>query len=382
MRFKKHYVALLFAALISFLSWPLLAAQNGSRVSGIDSSFIRIRIFENLKRLSVVGSNIEIVNQMGAFRNVAIAPLGAQKVNIELKRKWDGSLLFLQKDKGPLLVKESSVFIKGKGMRVNAQSINNFIQIHKHENSFDVIAYVRLRDYLKGVVSSEMPTNWPVETLKAQIVAARSYALFMVEQRKSNIFDVESSIKDQVYRYTGASQMEPLLDETAHMVLFDENRRLLKAYYHSECGGHTSSAKKVFGDARMDFEVRDPYCQGRGWKLELSKREMEKYFGPFKTIVSAFNPATRAYAVAVERPNSAIEKLDAQKLRMQIGSTRMKSTWFESHVHGDKVEFVGKGYGHGVGLCQWGSRKMGIMKKNFREILAFYYPRTKIVSLN
>jgi len=378
-RLKNHHIALIFACLIGLSSLPVRAS---SKQSGVDNSWIRIRIFEKVKRLSLIGSNIEVLNQVDAFRNVAIAPLGEKKLNIELKRKWDRSLLFLQKESGPVSVKDSSLFIKGHGMRVNAQSINNFIQIYKRDASFDVIAYVKLRDYLKGVVSSEMPVNWPAETLKAQIVAARSYALFMTEQRKKQIFDVESSIKDQVYRHTDDDRMEPLLDETANLVLFDGNRNLLKAYYHSECGGQTSSAKKVFGDSQMDFEVRDPYCQGRTWRLELSKREVEKFFGPFKAVINAFNPIKRAYELTVERADSSFETMDAQKLRMQVGSTRMKSTWFESRAHGDKIEFIGKGYGHGVGLCQWGSRQMGVMKKSFREILAFYYPGTKIVSLN
>ncbi|MBL7557142.1 MAG: SpoIID/LytB domain-containing protein [Bdellovibrionaceae bacterium] len=379
MRLKNHHIFLFVASFACFFS---LAAMATPTLQGIDDSWIRIRIYEKVKRLSLMGSNIEVVDQIEAFRNVAIAPVSEKKLNIELKRKWDRSLLFLQKDSGPVLVRERSVFIRGQGMRVNAQSITNFIQIYKRDASFDVIAYVKLREYLKGVVSSEMPVNWPAETLKAQIIAARSYAMFMAEQRKKLIFDVESSIKDQVYRHTEDDRMDPLLDDTANMVLFDGNRKLLKAYYHSECGGQTSSAKKVFGDSQMDFEVRDPYCQGRTWRLEIPKGEMEKYFGPFKTLVNAFDPIKRAYAVTIERSDSLTEAIDAQKLRMRVGSTRMKSTWFESRVRGDKVEFVGKGYGHGVGLCQWGSRQMGIMKKSFREILAFYYPGTKIVSLN
>lgn len=379
MRLKINQIALLIASCIWLPSLPVLAI---SARPGVDNTWIRIRIVEKVKRLSLIGSRIEVVNHVEAFRNVAIAPLGEKKINIELKRKWDRSLLFVQKENGPVSVKESSLFIRGEGLRINEQAINNFIQIYKRENSFDVIAYVKLRDYLKGVVSSEMPTNWPTETLKAQIVAARSYALFMAERRKKQIFDVESSIKDQVYRHTEDAGLEPLLDDTANMVLFDGNRNLLKAYYHSECGGQTSSAKKVFGDSQLDVEVRDPYCQGRRWRLEVAKREVEKYVGPFKTVINAFNPVKRAYEIVVERGDSSIETLDAQKLRMQVGSTRMKSTWFESRIRGDRVEFVGKGYGHGVGLCQWGSRQMGIMKKSFRDILAFYYPGTQIVSLN
>ena len=387
MRLKNHHI-------VSFLlcfSFAGLAVEGvtgpnvvsvATKAKGIDSSWVRIRIFEKLKQVSIRGEQIEVVSKAESFRNVAIAPLSQKKLTIELKRNWNQSVLFLQKDNGAPSMQMTSLFIKGNDLKIGAQSINNFIQVYKRNDSFDVIAYVNLRDYLKGVVSSEMPANWPNETLKAQIVAARSYALFMSEKRKNQVFDVESSIKDQVYRHTDDQRLEPLLDDTANMVLFDENRNLFKAYYHSECGGQTSSAKKVFGDSQSDVEVRDPYCQGRTWRMEIPKREIEKYFGPFKQIVSAFDPIRRAYAVDVQRADSSLEAIDAQKLRMHVGSTRMKSTWFESRIHGDKIEFVGKGYGHGVGLCQWGSRQMGVMKKNYKEILSFYYPKAKIVSLN
>tara|TARA_B110001454_G_scaffold219202_1_gene251934 strand:- start:11925 stop:13076 length:1152 start_codon:yes stop_codon:yes gene_type:complete len=382
-RLKNHHILCFFICFsLAEVSFAVTSKSHLSAPKGIDSSWVRIRIFEKMKQVSIRGDQMEIVNKADSFRNVAIAPLSQKKLSIELKRKWDQSILFLKKDDGTPSMQTESLFIKGNDLKIGAQSINDFIQIYKRSDSFDVIAYVKLRDYLKGVVSSEMPTNWPEETLKAQIVAARSYALFMSEKRKNQVFDVESSIKDQVYRHTDDPRLEPLLDATANTVLFDENRKLLKAYYHSECGGQTSSAKKVFGDSQLDVEVRDPYCQGRTWRLEIPKHEIEKYFGPFKQLVSAFDPVQRSYAIGVERKDKKVEAIDAQKLRMQIGSTRMKSTWFESRVHGDKIEFIGKGYGHGVGLCQWGSRQMGVMKKNFREILSFYYPNTKIVSLN
>jgi stage II sporulation protein D len=354
----------------------LLLSHNAFATIPIDESWIRVRIFENIKKVAVVGSRIQLVQQAESFRNVAIEPAGLKKMDIQFQKKWDRSLLVVKKENQPSLIKEGSLYIKGSDLKIGAHAVNDFLQISKRENGFDIIAYVKLRDYLKGVVSSEMPINWPAETLKAQIVAARSYVLFMSERRKKNSFDVESSIKDQVYRPTRDSGLEPLLDETANMVLFDENKNLFKAYYHSECGGQTSSAKKIFGDSQFDAEVRDPYCAGRTWRAEIPKREIEKYFGAFKQFVNEFNPLKRAYAVALQRPDSRVEPIDAQKLRLHLGSTRMKSTWFESHDKGDKIEFVGKGYGHGVGLCQWGSRQMGVMKKSFKEILAFYYPKS------
>lgn len=311
-----------------------------------------------------------------SLRNVNLNPPGSQRIDIKIQAISDRSYLSIkQDDRGPLL-KDSSVFVSGQEMRIKNQTVANFLQIYKRGERFDVIAYVKLRDYLKGVVSAEIPLNWPIETIKAQIVAARSYSLYMAEQRKKHIFDLEASIKDQAYSHTEDSALDPLMDATANMILLDKENKLFKTYYHSECGGRTSSAKKVFGDRNFDVEVNDPYCRGRSWQLKISKSEIEKFFGPFKEILSTFNPLKRAYAVSLRRVDQSIESIDAQKMRLNIGSTRLKSTWFEMHQEGSSIEFKGKGYGHGVGLCQWGSRQMGLLKKPFTEILSFYYPNS------
>lgn len=360
---------------IFFSSFPTWASVS------LDDSWVRVRIFENLKTISISGQQIEIVQKAESFRNVSASATSYEQLDIDWQKKWNDSFLVAKFLEGKTEMKKNSLFIKGEKMAVGNLPISDFVQIYKGKFGFDVISYVKLRDYLKGVVSSEMPVNWPAETLKAQIVAARSYVLFMAEKRKKMNFDVESSIKDQVYRHSEDPKLEPLLDETANMVLMDGRKHLLKAYYHSECGGQTSSAKKVFGDSQFDAEVRDPYCAGRTWKLKMPKSEGEKIFGSFKSIANTFNPIKRAYSVSVERPNHTVVTFDAQKLRMMIGSTRMKSTWFETRASEKNIEFIGKGYGHGVGLCQWGSRQMGLMKKSFKEILGFYYPGTQITTV-
>ncbi|MBL7545870.1 MAG: SpoIID/LytB domain-containing protein [Bdellovibrionaceae bacterium] len=353
-----------FAFVISF----------SARAISVDESWIRVRIFENLKLVQIQGAGLEIVNKAELFRGVSVTKRPINFLEIQFQKKWNHGFLLIKNDRASSELKSESVFLKGDGLSVAARSVGDFLQLYKRPNGFDVIVYVRLRDYLRGVVSAEVPVSWPEETLKAQIVAARSYVLFMSERRKALVFDVEASIKDQVYKHTTDTRLEPLLEATKDLVLFDQHKNIFKAYYHSECGGQTSSAKRVFGDTQFDAEVKDPYCQGRVWRLKTSKNEIERYFGTFKQLVNTFNPRGRAYAITVEKPDLTREQWSAQDLRMKIGSTRMKSTWFEARVVGNQVEFVGKGYGHGVGLCQWGSRQMGLMKKSFRDILSFYYP--------
>ena len=349
----------------------------------IDDSWVRLRLHENLKTFSIKGTHIELrdtADKSDDYLRAAARKSESQNLLIQFQTKWKKSFLKITRQNENALFKQGSLFVSGENLTFQSQPIAGFLQFYKRSLGFDVIAYVKLRDYLKGVVSAEMPSTWPNETLKAQIVAARSYALYMVEQRKNSIFDLEASIKDQAYRQSSSSALDLLLDDTANLVLFNQNKRLFKTYYHSDCGGQTSSAKKVFGDTGFDAEVKDPYCQGHSWRLTIPKQEFENLVGPFSEIVSTFNPLKRAYTFDLRRSNDLIQTIDAQKLRLSLGSTRMKSTWAEIKQSGDSIEIKGKGFGHGVGMCQWGSRQMGLMKKSFKEILEFYYPKSLLVS--
>lgn len=342
--------------------------------AGVDGSWIRLRLHENLKKISIQGTKIDLFEKKDSFRNVSIGSSAIQVLSIEWQRKWNQSFLLITREDQIAKFRNGSIFLKGNEMKIGSKSAPSFVQIYKHSSGFDVIAYIKMRDYLKGVVSAEMPVNWPKETLKAQIVAARSYALYMADQRRKLVFDLEASTKDQAFQYESQPMLDPLINETADLVLLDQKKNMFKTYYHSECGGQTSSAKKVFGDSNFDVEVKDPYCRDHSWSLSLSRQELEKYFGRFKAILNTFDPLKRAYSISVRRLDESIEAIDAQKLRMAMGPTRLKSTWFEMRQSENMIEFKGKGYGHGVGLCQWGSRQMGLMKKSFREILEFYYP--------
>lgn len=365
-----------------FLCIGLLLSKPVWAIVPVDESWVRLRLYENIKKISLVGSNIEVVQKAESFRNVSITLSSRQKIDIQFQQKWNQSFLITKFENQVSSLKSKSLFLKGDGLSIRSIPVASFLQIYKRSSGFDIIGYIKLRDYLRGVVTAEMPAHWPRETLKAQIVAARSYALFMTEKRKKYVFDLEASIKDQAYEHTLHSTLDPLLDETANLVLFDQNNSLFKTYYHSECGGQTSSAKKIFGDSNFDEEVKDPYCRGRSWQLKISRQEIENYFGPFKSLVTPFDPLKRAYTVKIQRPDLSLEDLDAQKLRLIIGSSRMKSTWFEKQDEGNVIVFKGKGYGHGVGLCQWGSRQMGLMKKNFQDILNFYYPKSLLRAVN
>jgi len=137
-----------------------------------------------------------------------------------------------------------------------------------------VVNQVELEDYLCGVLGSEMPRSWPLEALKAQAVAARTYAIYKLEKHSSPDFELLPTVADQVYGgvYSEDSRTSRAVYETRGRILAWEGQPI-KAYYHSCCGGHTEDGDRVFAENRPVLRgVEDPYCASAtsGWRLTLS----------------------------------------------------------------------------------------------------------------
>ena len=250
-----------------------------------------------------------------------------------------------------------------------------------------------MEEYLVGLVAAEMSVDWPVEALKAQAVASRTYAVYQRDARSSkwsdSIYDLESSVLDQVY--DGAVKDDSRVREAVEGTkgeMLKKHGQVVKAFFHSACGGRTETALNVWGEEKMFGTVKDPYCKrspNSSWRYKISKPELAS------RLVKGGYPAETISSVSVERrrndPRAATVAIDTgdqtiflqgSDLRRIIGYENVKSTWFDVKLDGDRVSFPGHGFGHGVGLCQWGAKAQAEAGKNYREILKFYYPGTKI----
>ena len=254
---------------------------------------------------------------------------------------------------------------------------------------FDVIASLSLRDYLIGVVAHEMSPKWPLETLKAQSVAARSYTLKTREERKTKPWHVEATVEDQVFRdpsmRTDLAAVRKAVLETDGTVLLDAKRRTLKAFYHADCGGQTQSSAAVWGGGVDTGTAVDPQCPSgprSRWTYRIKARDFlqrlaikgERLLGlePLPQIMAA---KTRPDRLRLRLADSQDIEMNANDLRLKVGSTQLKSTRFSMKRDGDELVFQGQGFGHGVGLCQWGSRHLGQQGFSYEKILVHYYPK-------
>lgn len=302
------------------------------------------------------------------------------------------------------------------------------LSLHARSNKsyFDLVAHLDMESYLKGVLPSEMPASWPLEALKAQAIAARTYALKRLEDRKG-AYAVKNNIYDQVYnlknfkilRNVHKKRVLRAIRETAGMVLVDpETKELITAYYHADCGGSTEKPFYVWGDHEAFSVTTDKSCPlspNANWDIKITKKHIKPLAEHFGFEVDQVRDlrayrrtsSGRVLQVVFELNNDKHVYVNSNDFRRLIGFKTVKSTKFliykkteqskdlitwaksmfmseavaeesESSKNAEYFLLTGQGHGHGVGLCQWGSKHKASKGLNYRDILNHYYSHAQI----
>ena len=290
--------------------------------------------------------------------------------------------------------------------------------INSDGKSFDAVNLVPLEPYLAGVVGAEMPSYWEPAALQAQTITARTYCLYMKKRFGINRrWDVRKTQANQVYRGVEAESghIWEAVNRTYGQVLVCKGpggtEDIFPTYYSSICGGHTENSKYVFGDS---FEalvgVACPYCKEVAkpslffWpmvqfdKASAAKRVLQRYpnlkrLGEITNIKAArqsdyqgnYGKYSRLTLVKLLGSTGKSDFLRAEDFRLSVdrSGNKIKSTIFQIVNWGDKWAFMsGRGYGHGVGMCQCGAEGMARAGKKARQILRFYYPGSKILTID
>lgn len=214
-------------------------------------------------------------------------------------------------------------------------------------------------------------------------------------EKKRNLdkyYHIKSSIADQVYdRDNSCSRGQIAAKQTKNQVLFF-NGKLAETYFHAACGGHTENVKNVWG-AKSEYlrGVECKYCANSRyskWSFEISKEKndnVRRFFG-LKNIINLkilnkFESGRADNLIAESKDKTKI--LSLLKLRESIGYFRLKSTMInEINITPNKIVFSGSGFGHGVGMCQWGAKGMADFGFLAHSIVSNYYPGTLIGEIN
>lgn len=308
----------------------------------------------------------------------------------------DGELVALGRDELVLTRAHGQLSLDGAGLpgesircravgalTANGVAVQGDVVVAKGRAQLIAVNVLPLEAYLQGVLGSEMPKSFPMEALKAQAIAARTYALNKKLEQYGQPFYLGSSVISQVYRGLAADdpRTRQAIDETKGLVLTWQLQPI-EAYFHASCGGHTESGLDALG--------RDlPYLQsvscpcGRlptsRWTLKVGAKELQPVAGgrPGAIQVQGRSPTGR-----VRRVQVGARSMDAVSFRERLGYMRLKSLDFDVRTAAKEGWVLeGRGFGHGAGLCQWGSRVLAEQGKDFRAILQHYYPGTELQTL-
>lgn len=264
---------------------------------------------------------------------------------------------------------------------VNGTHYVGDIEVWRGKASLYLINELPLEEYIKNVVNAEVGTNWDMEALKAQAVIARTYALYQKKLNTNPNYDLTSSVLHQVYKGAAVDTRisYAVMNTEGEVLLFDN--KLIEAFYHSTSGGMTEDPEEVFGKSLPYLKPVETKCETSPywiWERRIPVEEIEKALAitGFREIKAATYTTTKRVKTVLVSHSAGTLNIKATELRKMLGWSRLPSTNFTVSRDNGTIVFDGKGYGHGVGLCQWSSLEMSRGGMNYRDILAYFYPGT------
>ncbi|MBV9079759.1 MAG: SpoIID/LytB domain-containing protein [Elusimicrobia bacterium] len=261
------------------------------------------------------------------------------------------------------------------------------------ERKITVINELPIDDYLKGVLPREAVPTWAEEALKAQAVASRTYLASHLNQHASQGFDLCSDVHCQVYG--GMTKEHPrttaAVDDTRNEILIYGGKPI-SAFFHANCGGSTEKVSAVWGNADQPYLPRKRCEWGTAapwyhWKKSFADEDILSSLRAknlikgtvLKSISIAERSGSGRAAKMRVRTDGGTFTMSGNDFRIAMNPEKIRSTKFTSvqRLRGGYA-FAGDGWGHGVGMCQWGAKGQAEHGRSYRDILAFYYPSSEI----
>lgn len=282
----------------------------------------------------------------------------------------------------------------------------SFTLTARTDGRFDLVNSVDIEDYLAGVVGSEMPASWDKKALQAQAIACRTYALYEMHGRQGRRnWDVTDDQQSQVYRGAGKidRRVKEVLEDTRGVVLAygpAGKEKIFPTFFSSTCGGHTQDSIALIEDSLAPLKgTACPYCKTTNPKyyrwnpLEIPKKVVSdrlinsypklKVLKEIKDIqLLEQSGHGRLERLQLIGSNGRAATLKAESFRLAVSHKkyRLRSSWYKLYDAGINWRFTdGQGWGHGVGLCQYGSRGMARQGHDCVSILSHYYPKSQLV---
>ncbi len=266
------------------------------------------------------------------------------------------------------------------------------IDIIKTGNKLSVVNVLPLEEYIRGILYHETPHRWPLEALKVQAVAARTYALYRMQTSAKQPYDVTNDIYSQVYGgRTSERYRANLAVERTEGEVIVYNGQILPSYFSATCGGHTEDVSELWKQDLAPLKgVPCEFCRispHYRWKKNFHSKEVQDKLaarghdvGMIKEIrVAERNQSGRVRTLEFISREDKRTRIAGKDFREIMGPNLLKSNKYDIVMQGYYFDVLGQGWGHGVGMCQWGVLGMTKEGYDYREILQYYYPGTMIV---
>ena len=287
--------------------------------------------------------------------------------------------------------------IKGERLVIQPET-SGFIQVNHtpyrgciailKRTGLTVVNHVLVEDYLYGVVPKEMPPSWNAEALRAQSVAARTFALKNRKRHSAEGFDLCSTSHCQVYEGMSAETWTTIaaVDSTHGEVLFYKGA-IMDALFHTDSGGMTESSEYVWGSSVPYLRsVAEVQMQTQPWNRTVSMSEfvqkLEKNGRAIGTLKEVrLSPLTVGKGSSDRSPSGRVRSAEfvGTKGRITLSGNDLRSafslpsTLFSIRIGKTDINFSGYGSGHGLGLSQWGAQALADKGKSYKDILFHYY---------
>jgi len=349
---------------------------------------VRVAILQNVDSLSLkVGGFYEI-------RDAASGKILARGKNLKTTVTcYKGGILL-----GGMNFNRDNIIISNNAqgsMAINGRIFRGEMQFLKNkEDKFLVINRLEMEDYIKGILYHEASHYWPMQALCAQAIACRTYTVYQCLVNKPQEYDLTCDVYSQVYGgQTSERYRTSLAVEQTRGIILTFKGKALPSYYHATCAGHTEDASLLWNiDLPPLKGVACAFCKESphfNWHYVAGLDELRD-----KLLEAGFNKAVDIKEITILGKDKSGRitdlkivsaggecKIPAKIFRNVIGPNLIRSTNFTVNIANNDVVFEGLGWGHGVGMCQWGAYFMAKKGSAYQEILKFYYPESQISSL-
>ena len=416
-RLFKAICKLAFGLILLFTAWSCSNVSSVEEESGgnyLRMPFVRVLLDDTSSSVKISGDNGFAIECLKDGEQT-VYHYGSP-VLVEIKN----SKVFLSDNKGTQIdggLNEANFLPRGTGnlLKVRTKRYRGLLKVIPSGKNVQVVNVLYMEDYLRGVVPPEIGERTPeeVEAIKAQAVASRTYALAHLGQYSDQQYDMKSSIIDQVYSGFEIEQklVNKAIDETEGKALFYQDE-FVNAYYHSTCGGMTDNIDHVWDRKETPYlkAVADSgacsWSKYYTWKEYFTESQLRGRIEQFLSSdrgrdfkINRIKDITILDRTPGGRVGELIVKTDKDvfsfkkdRIRWVIGRTSnpdliLPSDRFTMDIDRDGagyvtgVTFKGRGYGHGVGMCQCGAIGLARIGWTFDDILGHYYTNVEVKDL-